>query len=47
LTEVVVGWPMILSIALVPIWARMDSWTDAPVAPVVLDMIVAIFAQSI
>ena len=38
----VVGWPMILSIALVPIWARMDSCTDAPVAPVVLDMVVAI-----
>ena len=42
LTEVVVGWPMILSIAMVPIWARMASWTDTPVAAVVLEMVVAI-----
>ena len=33
---------MILSIAMVPIWARMASWTDVPVAAVVLDMVVAI-----
>ena len=42
LIEVVVGWPMIFSIAMVPIWARMASWTDVPVADVVLNMVVAI-----
>ena len=42
LTEVVVGWLMIVLIVMVSIWARMASWTDAPVAAVVLDMVVAI-----
>ena len=42
LTEVVVGWPMILPIAMVTIWARTASWADVPIAVVVLDMVVTI-----